>query len=176
MRMTVNDRARAIATFRFIEVKLMELTAAWTPSTPEMEAKVMFGRHIWDFAQHADALGKRTFELRQPEHYTLPADSAYQALLTRVGAADGTAERIAGLYEVIVPGLTRRYESYIAATDPILDEPTVVIMERIVADLKRQTAQARALLGELGLQAPAHGPLFQQESETPHLAAAGASA
>ena len=26
----------------------------------------MFGRHIWDFAQHADALGRRTFELRQP--------------------------------------------------------------------------------------------------------------
>ena len=46
--LSVPDRAAAIATFRFIEVKLMELVATWTPSTPEMEAKVMFGRHIWD--------------------------------------------------------------------------------------------------------------------------------
>ncbi len=175
MPMTVNDRARAIATFRFIEVKLMELTAAWTPSTPEMEAKVMFGRHIWDFAQHADALGKRTFELRQPEHYTLPADGAYQELLARIGSADDTAGRIAGLYEVIVPGLTRRYENYIAATDPILDEPTIVIMERIAGDLKRQTAQARTLIAQLGLEAPPHAPLFQQEMDTPHLAATGAT-
>lgn len=176
MRMTVNDRARAIATFRFIEVKLMELTAGWTPSTPEMEAKVMFGRHIWDFAQHADALGKRTFELRQPEHYTLAADPAYQALLTSVGAADDTAQRIAGLYEVIVPGLMRRYENYIAATDPILDEPTIVIMERIILDLKRQIAGAQTLLKELGMKAAVPAPLVQQELGTPHLAPTGAPA
>ena len=40
-------------------VALMEIAAAWTPTTPEMEVKVLLGRHIWDFAQHADALGKR---------------------------------------------------------------------------------------------------------------------
>jgi hypothetical protein len=176
MRMTVNDRSRAIATFRFIQVKLMELAAAWTPSTPEMEAKVMFGRHIWDFAQHADALGKRTFELRQPEQYTLPADTAYQELLHRIASADDTAERIAGLYEVIVPGLIRRYENYISGTDPILDEPTVVIMERIIGDLTRQMSQARSLMKELGLKATAQAVLPEQEMAIPHLAAAGATA
>lgn len=176
MNMTVNDRARAVGTFRFIEVSLMELVAAWTPSSPEMEAKVMFGRHIYDFAQHADALGKRTFELRQKEHYTLPADAAYVALLHRVRELPGTAERVSALYETVLPGLVRRYESYISATDPILDEPTVVIMERIVTDSRRQSAQARALLKELGLAPAVHAPLVAEESRVPHLAQGAASA
>jgi hypothetical protein len=176
MSMTVNDRARAVATFRFIEVSLMELIAAWTPSTPEMEAKVMFGRHIWDFAQHADLLGKRTFELRQPEQYTVPADPAYVALLKRVASETGTAERVASLYEAVLPGLVRRYETYVTATDPILDEPTVVIMERNIADLRRQTLQARTLLKELALEAPAHAALLNEEIATPHQSLAGGAA
>ena len=176
MNLTVNDRSRTVATFRFIEVKLMELVAAWTPITPEMEAKVMFGRHIWDFAQHADALGKRTFELRQKEHYTLPADSAYVALLNRVASLQGTTERISALYDAVLPGLVHRYETYISETDPILDEPTVVIMQRIVSDLRRQSARARALLQELGMAPPAVASWTQEESRTPHLAQSATSA
>jgi hypothetical protein len=174
--MSVNDRSRAVATFRFIEVRLMELIAAWTPSTPEMEAKVMFGRHIWDFAQHADALGKRTFELRQPEQYTVPADATYVGLLTRVASLTETSERLTTLYDVIVPGLVRRYEAYVSGTDPILDEPTVIIMERIVADLRRQSGQAHDLLRQLGLEGRSHEPLIQEENATPHLTVAGATA
>ena len=60
MSLSVALRAQRIATFRFVEVRLMEIAAAWTPTTPEMEVKVLLGRHIWDFAQHADALGKRS--------------------------------------------------------------------------------------------------------------------
>ena len=69
----------------------METAAAWTPTTPEMEAKVMFGRHIWDFAQHADALGKRMFELRQPPQHSVPPSVAYVALLDEVLAVEDTA-------------------------------------------------------------------------------------
>ena len=73
---TVVERCNTIATFRRVSIWLMETTARWTPITPEMEVKVTLGRHIWEYAQMADALGKRTFELRQPEHYTIPATDA----------------------------------------------------------------------------------------------------
>jgi len=169
MIMTVPERVRAVATFRYIEVRLMEIVAGWTPTTPEMEAKVMFGRHIWDFAQHADALGKRTYELRQPEHYTVPADPSYVKLLTRVASETSTSGRLSSLYEGILPGLARRYRDYIAATDAILDEPTVVIMERIVADLDRQTAQARQLIRELRLPGEPPRDLSIEEQNVSHL-------
>jgi len=149
--MTVTERAQTIATFRFIEVRLMELAAAWTPATPEMEVKVLLGRHIWDFAQHADALGKRTFELRLPEqHSRKPADACLRQL-DAMGGIRETPHRLAALYDVILPGLERRYRRYVEQVDPVLDGPSVAIIERILHDLARQRREAQALRGELGL-------------------------
>jgi hypothetical protein len=160
---TVSERCQNIATFRHISVKLMETAARWTPSTPEMEAKVMFGRHIWDFAQMADWLGKRTFELRQPEHYTLPPVDAYDAFLKDAAKAESTSDRISTLYDGVLPGLIERYRSYVAATDPILDEPSVVIIDRIVRELERQRVEAAALQRELKLDASAAPKIAARE-------------
>jgi hypothetical protein len=145
MKLSVPQRASAIATFRFIEVRLMELVAFWTPSTPEMEVKVMFGRHIWDFAQHADQLGKRTFELRLPEQHSRRAAEPYVELLEKTAAVTGTAARLSALYDALLPGLERRYAAYIGSTDPILDEPSIVTLDRIVLDLQRQRQECDAL-------------------------------
>jgi hypothetical protein len=152
---SVQDRCRAIATFRHVSVALMETVARWTPITPEMEVKVIFGRHIWDFAQHADLLGKRTFELRQPEHYTLRPAAPYDSLLQELAATAGTSERVGALYDGVLPGLMERYRSYLAETDPILDQPSVVIIERIVLDLERMRVEAAALQRTMNLVAGA---------------------
>ena len=149
MPLTVNDRARRIATFRFVEVRLMEITAGWTPTTPEMEVKVLFGRHIWDFAQHADWLGKRTFELRQPEQYTLQAVDSYVKLLDEIAAETDTSRRLAALYDVLLPAVERRYGEYIKDTDGLLDAPSVAIIERITNDIARMRAEGSKLRQEL---------------------------
>lgn len=151
MSMTVDERVQWIATFRFIEVRLMEIAAAWTPTTPEMEAKVMLGRHIWDFAQHADALGKRTFEMRRPEQFSQRPVEEYVSLLEDVARIEPTAERLAALYDALLPGLERRYRHYLDQTDHLLDAPSVVIIERILADFPRQRDEAETLRRELGL-------------------------
>jgi hypothetical protein len=161
--MNVKERAEAIGSFRFIEVRLMETAAYWVPLTPEMEVKVMLGRHIWDFAQHADWLGKRTFELRQPEHYTRKAHEDYVRLLDAVKASDSTSDKLSRLYTVVVTGLIRRYEAYLAATDELLDGPSVVIIGRIITDLNRQLEEARGMRAELGIAAPPSDPWAQQE-------------
>ena len=151
MSMTVDERVQWIGTFRFIEVRLMEIAAAWTPTTPEMEAKVVLGRHIWDFAQHADALGKRTFELRRPEQFSQRPTEGYVDLLDDVARVQPTVERLATLYDAVLPGLEARYRRYLNETDSLLDGPSVVIIERILADLPRQRAEVEALRRELGL-------------------------
>jgi hypothetical protein len=150
----VRDRGRHVATFRFLFVRLMETVAAWTPTTPEMEAKVLFGRHIWDFAQAADALGKRTFELRLPAQHSLAPAEGVAAALRELAALTGTAERLHGLYGLALPNVERRARAYVDAVDRLLDGPSVVILERILADLARQRAEAEALRQALGL-APA---------------------
>jgi hypothetical protein len=150
MPMTVAERAQTIATFRFIEVRLMEISAAWVPTTPEMEVKVLLGRHIWNFAQHADALGRRTFELRLPEQFSQKPSDGYLRILAEMEAIEETPRRLAALYDVILPGIERRYTRYVEQTDTLLDEPSVVIVERILQDLERQQREANELRGELG--------------------------
>ena len=145
----IRSRADRLATFRSITVQLMEVLARWVPTTPEMEPKVLFGRHIWDFAQHADMLGKRTFELRAPLHFTLAPAADYQALLAELSSITMTVDRIALLYEGLLPGLAKRYDLYLRTADAILDEPSVRIIERISADTLRMLAQSRELIGEL---------------------------
>ena len=171
MGLTIAERGRAIATFRFVEVYLMETAAAWTPTSPEMEVKVLLGRHIWDFAQHADALGRRTFELRLPAQHSLRPADGYAAFLEEVKGLDGTAERLAALYDVLLPGLESRYAGYVEQTDPILDAPSIVIIERILLDLARQRSEADGVMQELALAAAEPGPLRSRELTVAQLVA-----
>jgi hypothetical protein len=67
----------------------METLAQWTPTSPEMEVKLMLGEHIWDAAQNADALGKRTRELRLPLQHSLRPVDAY--VRSSRGAPAGTS-------------------------------------------------------------------------------------
>lgn len=170
MGLSVGDRGRRIATFRFVEVRLMETAAAWTPTTAEMEVKVLLGRHIWDFAQHADALGKRAFELRLPLQSSQPPAPAYAELIEDVARIEGTPERLCALYDAVLPGLEHRYDRYAAEVDPILDAPSVVIVERIRQDLARQRGEADRLRSQLSLPPSPPESWKRRESEA-HLLA-----
>ena len=155
MGLTVKERGAAVATFRAINVTLMETLAAWVPTTPEMEEKLLFGAHIWDVAQHADALGKRTLELRLAlQHSQRPID-AYVNLLDDLVSTRETERRIAAFYDVMLPALGARYQDYLARTDHLIDAPTVRILERILSDqarMIRESGDLRRDLPHLGLE------------------------
>jgi len=148
MTLTVRERADTIGTLRYASVFAMETLARWVPTTPDLEAKILFGRHIWEFAQHADALGKRTHELRAALHYTPAPLPAYGAALALLRGTDGARERIEAFYDVFVPDLARRYEAYLVATDPFLDEPSVRIVRRVLPDLERMQEESQATRAE----------------------------
>jgi hypothetical protein len=143
--LTVRDRAATIATLRHIEITLMETLARWVPTTPLMEAKVLFGRHIWEVAQHADILGKRTYELRAPLNLTLAPTQEFASLLADVAAIAGQGERVAAFYEVLLPAVISRCRAYIETTDGLLDEPSVRIAKRIIAESEAMIAEAQQL-------------------------------
>lgn len=149
MSYTVKQRAEFVGTLRHIEITLMETLAAWVPTTPEMEVKVLFGRHIWETAQHADLLGRRTYELRAPMHLTLAPSNEYAAFLRDVAAVTATSQRLSAFYDVVLPGITARLEAYNRETDHLLDEPTVRITRRIIHDNATMIDESRRLRGEL---------------------------
>jgi hypothetical protein len=149
MYLNVKQRGDHVATFRWIEVRLMEMLAAWVPTTPELEVKLVFGAHIWEAAQHADALGRRANELRLPLHDSLPPSPAYVELLAEVGKIQDTAKRIAAFYDGILPGVDQRHRRYLEQVDTLLDGPTARIIERILGDTARMVGESRALREEV---------------------------
>jgi hypothetical protein len=148
MGFTIRQKADRMGGFRFVSVYLMETLASWVPTTPELEAKVLFGRHVWDFAQHADQLGRRTGELRAPLQYSHPPTRGYQRVLETLAGATGTLERVAGFYDGFLPDLERRYRAHLAAIDQIDDEPSVRIIERILFDFPRLQREREAFARE----------------------------
>jgi hypothetical protein len=107
-----------------------------------MEVKILFGRHVWDCARHADALGKRAFELRAPLHYTLPASAAFNEFLDEIAGLSLTADRVAGFYDVACPIVSEQYRLYVGLTDSLMDEPTVRILDDALRDVARNGQRA----------------------------------
>ena len=152
MGLNLREKAEYLATFRWLEVFLMETLARWVPTTPEMEVKVLMGRHIWDAAQHADALGRRTFELRAPLHYTLAPIPQHLVTLNELASVEDTPGRLQAIYHVILPGLAARYQQYLQNSDSLLDEPSFRVIEKILSDyerMKKESEEVRAQLQDV---------------------------
>jgi len=175
MTLNVKDRGKAVATFRCVQVELMEMLAQWTPTSPEMEVKLLLGEHIWDVAQNADALGKRTRELRLPLQHSIKPVVSYVELLAGIRKETDTARRLGSFYDVLLPGLAGRYRAYLGKTDALMDGPTVRIIEQMQAVQSRMMSQCKALRAEF----PALGnidrgwieAMAKQESQIPDLVA-----
>lgn len=149
MILSVKERGQFVATMRHINVWLMETMAGWVPSTPEMEVKLQFGEHLWDAAQNADALGKRTAELRMPLHHSLPPADEYADFLNTVSAIEPTQQRLAAIYDVVLPGLSTHYRRFLEKTDSLADAPTVRILDRQLNDIDRMLQSNRDMCTEL---------------------------
>ncbi len=152
VRLSVAQKADVVATFRSISVSLMELLAEWTPLTPELEVKLLFGRHLYEFAQHADALGQRTSELRAGMHYTRPPRSPYAEAFDACRASKTAGERVACIYDALIPDLAERYAEAVADADPLLDQPTIRIVDRVRRDLDRLLEERHEMLRGVQLQ------------------------
>jgi hypothetical protein len=148
MGLSVLERGRTVATFRHIHVEMMETLACWTPTSPEMEVKLMLGEHIWDVAQNADALGKRTRELRLPLQHSIKPVDLYAELLADVRNEKDTARRLGSFYDVLLPGLAARYRAYLEQTDTLMDEPTVRILQQMQDVQSKMMKQCQALRAE----------------------------
>jgi len=47
---SVDDSARRIRNYRYAEERMMRVLGGWIALTPELPAKLLFGRHVWDCA------------------------------------------------------------------------------------------------------------------------------
>jgi hypothetical protein len=137
---------------------MMRLLGGWIALTPELDAKLLFGRHVWDCAQHADLWGRRLPELRAPAQESEPANDRVVAVLSLVQTAEAptqTVERVTAVYRVLKPHLATVYERHLRMANRVYEPPTRRILDRCLAEERRHAAAGAQVLDRLVAGDPA---------------------
>ncbi|HUF34106.1 MAG TPA: hypothetical protein VMN58_12950 [Acidimicrobiales bacterium] len=135
---SVEETARRVGNYKWIEMKLFEALGGWIATVPELDVKMRLGTHCYHHAWHADLWHKRLPELREmnPERLTVPADGmeAFVEALTEPEAADLTIEKLVGVYRVLIPHKIAAYTYHLNNTSTITDAPTIRSLKLILQD------------------------------------------
>ncbi len=149
---SVEDSARLIRNYRYAVERMMRILGGWIALTPELGAKLLMGRHVWDNAQHADLLGRRLLELRSQAHRSEPANAAFVAFMDAIEEPERphqTVERVVGIYRVLKPHLLQSYGEHLARSNAVYEPPTQRILARCAEDERRHIASGLVVLRHL---------------------------
>ena len=155
---SAEESARLIRNYRYAVERMMRILGGWIALTPEISAKLLLGRHVWDNAQHADALGKRLPELRAPAHASEPANAAFAAFMDAIEEPERpsqTVERLVGVYRVLKPHLLATYEDHLHRVNAVYEPPTQRILQRAIDDERRHIAAGLTVIQHVA-SAPEH--------------------
>jgi hypothetical protein len=149
---SADDSARLCRNYRYAVERMTRILAGWIALTPELSAKLLLGRHVWDNAQHADEWGRRLPELRAHAQESEPANDAFVAFMDAIEAPEApgdTALRLAGVYRVLKPHLLAVYVKHLESANPIYEPPTCRILARCIEDERRHIGAGETILRHL---------------------------
>ena len=149
---SVEASVTLIRHYRYAEERMMRIMGGWIALTPELPAKLLLGRHVWDCAQHADLWGRRLPELRAPAQQSEPANDGVVRFMDLLEGREGyreTPERLTGIYRVLKPHLVAAYQGHLARANPVYEPPTRRILERCLEEERRHAAAGQVVLAAL---------------------------
>ena len=154
-RYDVEAMARRVRNFRYTHEWMAMILGGWIATIPELPVKTGLGKIVWDAAQAADVLGKRLPELRAGSNVATasqPANQGFADLIQEIARPDlppQTIEKLAGVFDVLVPHLIEVYEETMRSTDQICDAPTIELLEDVTRKLRQQVAWGSEVLDRL---------------------------
>src|SRR5438552_15143422 len=144
--------ARLLRNYRYVVERTMRALGGWIALTPELSAKLLMGRPVWDLAQHCDAFGRRLPELRahaQESESANPSIATFMDAIEEPEAPDQTVERLVGVYSVLKPHLRATYREHLARANPVYEPPTRRILTRCIDDEERHIVAGETTLRHL---------------------------
>jgi hypothetical protein len=147
-RETLEDTARRVGHARWLEQRCFEILGGWVASTPESDAKLVFARQSHHHAWHAELFDKVLPSANGFDANGLvTAPSAdWDAFLADLAAAPSTGDRLAGVYELLMPATIAEYERWSESADPVRDAPLRRWLGFVIADERADLSEGRALL------------------------------
>ena len=151
---TVEESARRVGNYKWIEMRLFEALGGWVATVPELDVKMRLGTHCYHHAWHAELWNKRLPELREmnTERLTEPPNDAMVAFIDAVRdpeAPELTIEKLVGVYRVLIPRKIAAYTFHLNATSRITDAPTMRSLKFILQDEFEDWREGEMLLQSL---------------------------
>lgn len=142
----VQENARRLLRYHWVERRLMSILVAHIPATPVWEVKCAMALHQWQCAEHADALRTRIGEMRSPapslevppEHDA--SSGALERFLAELDDARDAVELVAGAYGVALPALVAAYRAHLDQTNPLVDHPTCRVLRMALLETEDAVA------------------------------------
>jgi hypothetical protein len=155
----VEESARRVGHYKWIEMKLFEALGGWVATVPELDVKMRLGTHCYHHAWHAEQWHKRLPELREmnPDRLTVPPNDemvAFIEALTEPEAPELTIEKLVGVYRVLVPHKVAAYTYHLNNTSQITDAPTIRALRFVLQDEMEDWRDGEMLIQSL-LDTPA---------------------
>jgi len=171
--LAVDDCTARVARFGFVAKQLMRVQAGKMSTVANWEMKASLGRHLWEAALHWGLWRDRIEELRGHEHLIeRQSEGPLQDLFAELLESANDAELAVGLYGVILPAYRAALVRYKAATNPLVDQPTVRLIRHILLDLDDQLAFGQSVLAAIATDARQATTAWQTHLQS-YLAAAG---
>jgi len=149
---SADESARLCRNYRYACERMTRIMAGWIALTPELSAKLLLGRHVWDNAQHTDAWGRRLPELRAHAQESEASSEAFVQLMDTIEQPEEpgqSAERLAGIYRVLKPHLLAVYGEHRGRANPVYEPPTCRILDRCMEDERRHIAAGETIIRHL---------------------------
>ena len=117
---TVEESARRVGNYKWAEMRLFEVLGGWVATVPELDVKLVLGRHTYHHAWHAELWHKRLPELREmnPDRLTVPPNDAFVTFMDAIRepeAPELTIEKLVGVYRVLIPRFIAVYTYHLNA-------------------------------------------------------------
>jgi hypothetical protein len=125
----VNENAVRLSNCFHAERQLLHCISGALPRVASLELKILLGTHLWDVGQNLIEFSRRLRELREHSDYPGRPSERSEELFDSLDRALSPAHQVAAIYRTFLPALCSAYDSYVRQCDPLLDEPTVRVLQ-----------------------------------------------
>lgn len=135
----IEETARRIGHYQWLEMRLFEVLGGWITAVPELAVKARLGAHCQHHAWHAELWHKHLPELGEtdPDGLVTPANNdaiAFVDAMSQPAAPELTMEKLVGAYRVLIPHTIAAYTHHLDNASPIADAPTIRALRLILQD------------------------------------------
>jgi hypothetical protein len=134
----------------FLEGACFEVLGGWVASVPEPEVQLMVARHSRHHGDHALRLAELLPRTRahDPAATLAAVDGRWGPTIELVRGEPGapTVDRLAGLYQALLPALVARYDRALTEASPWSDGPLLRAVRTVADEERGDLAEGLALL------------------------------